>query len=103
MQKERKKRQRWANRKRLVKMIIYAKTNRKKRQRRREGKKGGSRTLTNARKRSKLGEMSPVLQTSVLLTIENQKDHLRMNVVPDQTIILGLKIFLNYRSLSSID
>ena len=66
-------------------------------------KQGGSRTLTNAGKRSKLGEMSPVLQTSVLLTIDNQQDHLRMNVVPDQTIILGLQIFLDHRSLSSID
>ena len=38
MQKERKKRQRWANRKGLIKMAIYAKTNRKKRQRRRDDK-----------------------------------------------------------------
>ena len=33
----------------------------------------------------------------------NEQDHLRMNVAPDQTIILGLQIFLDHRSLSSID
>ena len=32
-----------------------------------------------------------------------KQDHLRMNVAPDQTIILGLEIFLDHRSLSSID
>ena len=31
-----------------------------------------------------------------------KKDHLRTNVAPDQTIILGLQIFLDHRSLSSI-
>ena len=31
-----------------------------------------------------------------------EQDHLRMNVAPDQTIILGLQIFLDHRSLSSI-
>ena len=32
-----------------------------------------------------------------------KQDHLRMNVAPNQTIILGLQIFLNHRSLSSIN
>ena len=32
-----------------------------------------------------------------------EQDHLRMNVAPDQTIILVLQIFLDHRSLSSID
>ena len=32
-----------------------------------------------------------------------KQDHLMMNVAPDQTIILSLQIFLDYRSLSSID
>ena len=31
-----------------------------------------------------------------------QQDHLRMNVAPDRTIILGLQIVLDHRSLSSI-
>ena len=31
-----------------------------------------------------------------------KQDHLRVNVAPDQTIILGLRIFLDHRSLSSI-
>ena len=34
---------------------------------------------------------------------KRKQDHLRMNVAPDQTIILGLHIFLDHRSLSSID
>ena len=29
--------------------------------------------------------------------------HLRMNMAPDHTIILGLQIFVDHRSLSSID
>ena len=29
-----------------------------------------------------------------------KQDHLRMNVAPDQTIIIGLHIFLGHRSLS---
>ena len=33
----------------------------------------------------------------------NKQDHLRMNVARDRTIILGLQIFLDHRSLSSID
>ena len=32
-----------------------------------------------------------------------KQDHLMMNVAPDQTIILSLQIFLDYKSLSSID
>ena len=32
-----------------------------------------------------------------------KQDHLRMNVAPDQKIILGPKIFLDHKSLSSID
>ena len=32
-----------------------------------------------------------------------KQDHLRMNVAPDQTIILGPQIFLDHRSFSSID
>ena len=32
-----------------------------------------------------------------------KQDHLRMNVAPNQTSILGLQIFLNHRSLSSIN
>ena len=32
-----------------------------------------------------------------------KQDHLRMNVALDRTIILGLQIFLDQRSLSSID
>ena len=32
----------------------------------------------------------------------NKQDHLRMNVAPDRTIILGLQIVLDHRSLSSI-
>ena len=32
-----------------------------------------------------------------------KQDHLMMNVAPDQTIILSLQIFLDQRSLSSID
>ena len=32
-----------------------------------------------------------------------KQDHLRMNVASDQTIILSLQIFLDHRSLSSID
>ena len=32
-----------------------------------------------------------------------EQDHLMMNVARDQTIILGLQIFLDHRSLSSID
>ena len=32
-----------------------------------------------------------------------EQDHLMMNLAPDQTIILGLQIFLDHRSLSSID
>ena len=35
--------------------------------------------------------------------VKNKQDHVRMNVAPDQTIILGLQIFLDHRSLSSID
>ena len=31
-----------------------------------------------------------------------KQDHLRMNVAPDRTIILGLQIVLDHRSLSSI-
>ena len=31
-----------------------------------------------------------------------EQDHLRMNLAPDRTIILGLQIFLDHRSLSSI-
>ena len=31
-----------------------------------------------------------------------QQDHLRMNVAPNRTIIIGLQIVLDYRSLSSI-
>ena len=34
---------------------------------------------------------------------DNQQNHLRMNVAPDQTIILDLQIFLDHRSLSSKD
>ena len=30
-----------------------------------------------------------------------EQDHLRMNVAPDQTIILSLQTFLDHRSLSS--
>ena len=30
----------------------------------------------------------------------HRQDHLRMNVALDQTIILGLQIFLDHRSLS---
>ena len=30
--------------------------------------------------------------------IKHKRDHLRMNVAPDQTIILGLQIFLDHRS-----
>ena len=32
-----------------------------------------------------------------------KQDQLRMNLAPDQTIILSLQIFLDHRSLSSID
>ena len=32
----------------------------------------------------------------------SKQDNLRMNVAPDQTIILGLQFFLYHRSLSSI-
>ena len=32
-----------------------------------------------------------------------EQDHLRMNVSPDQTIILGLQIFLDHRSSRTID
>ena len=32
-----------------------------------------------------------------------KRDHLRMNVAPDQTIILGLQIVLDHSSLSLID
>ena len=32
-----------------------------------------------------------------------KQDHLRMNVAPDQTIILGRQIILDHRSLSSLD
>ena len=39
----------------------------------------------------------------IVLPIPKKQDHLRMNVAPDQTIILGLQIFLDHRSLSSID
>ena len=34
-------------------------------------------------------------------SLSKKQDHLRMNTAPDQTIILGLKIFLDLRSLSS--
>ena len=34
--------------------------------------------------------------------VKRKQDHLRMNVAQDQTIILGLQIFLDHRSLSSI-
>ena len=33
----------------------------------------------------------------------SKHDHLRMNVAPDQTIVLGPQIVLDHRSLSSID
>ena len=36
-----------------------------------------------------------------MLSLSKKQDHLRMNTAPDQTIILGLKIFLDLRSLSS--
>ena len=32
-----------------------------------------------------------------------KQDHLRMNIAPDQTIILGLQIFLDHRSYRTID
>ena len=38
-----------------------------------------------------------------MLQLFTKQDHPRMNVARDQTIILGLKIFLDHRSLSSID
>ena len=34
---------------------------------------------------------------------DKKQDHLRMNVAPDQIIILGVWIFLDHRSLSLID
>ena len=34
--------------------------------------------------------------------VDIKQDHLRMNVAPDQTIILGRQIFLDHRSLISI-
>ena len=34
---------------------------------------------------------------------DKKQDHLRMNIAPDQTIILGIQIFLDHRSLSLID
>ena len=34
---------------------------------------------------------------------KRKQDHLRMNVAPDQTIILGLQIFSDHRSLSLIN
>ena len=34
---------------------------------------------------------------------EEKQDHLRMNVALGQTMTLGLHIFLDHRSLSSID
>ena len=40
---------------------------------------------------------------SWIITNPTKQDRLRMNVAPDQTIILGLQIFLDHRSLSSID
>ena len=38
-----------------------------------------------------------------LFSLGLKQDHLRMNVAPDQTIILGLQIFLDHRSLNSVD
>ena len=38
-----------------------------------------------------------------MLQLFTKQDHPRMDVARDQTIILGLKIFLDHRSLSSID
>ena len=34
-----------------------------------------------------------------LNTNHTKQDHLKMNVAPDQTIILGLRIFLDHRSV----
>ena len=34
--------------------------------------------------------------------LDSEQDHLRMNVAPDQTIMLGQQIFLDHRLLSSI-
>ena len=37
-----------------------------------------------------------------MIQITCKQDHLRMNIAPDQTIILGRQIVLDHRSLSSI-
>ena len=44
-----------------------------------------------------------VLSSYNALWMWYQQAHLRMNIAPDQTIILGVKIFLDHRPLSSID
>ena len=41
------------------------------------------------------------LRNKIAASSIQEQDHLRMNVAPDRTIILGLQIVLDHRSLSS--
>ena len=48
-------------------------------------------------------EIQKVLNKSKNNISTSKQDHLRMNIAQDQTIILGIQIFLDHRSLSLID
>ena len=48
-------------------------------------------------------EIQKVLNKSKNNISTSKQDHLRMNIAPDQTIIFGIQIFLDHRSLSLID
>ena len=43
-----------------------------------------------------------IYHVGLLCWFDVKQDHLKMNVAPDQTIIVGLQIFLDHRLLSSI-
>ena len=55
------------------------------------------------RKSSRTGKKIESKKSKPNTEQQQKQDHLRMNVAPDQTIILGLQILLDHRSLSSID
>ena len=55
-------------------------------------------------KMSAIQRSTPIQRiTMIVKSLTIKQDYLRMNVAPDQTIILGLQTFLDHRSLSSID
>ena len=43
-----------------------------------------------------------IKEIKTISTLKKKQDHLRRNVAPDQAITLGLQIFLDHRSSSSL-